>query len=284
MKILVIGSINIDFVVTTKIFPEQGSTVMGNEINMFFGGKGANQAVAASKLGSNVTFLGSVGDDDFGEMCIKNLKTHNIETSNITQSKKSTGYANIIVYNNDNRIIVIPGANLDLDIEQIDRKLIISNDIILLQHEIKREVVSWIINFAYKHNKIIILNPAPSLDDFDQNLLHKVTYLITNELEIKDIFGINYLDQIKRFPGKIIVTLGAKGAVFYENNKYTYINSNIVNVIDTTGAGDTFCGAFASAVSKNWNLKECVEFSVKAAGISVTKLGAQSGMPSKNDI
>ncbi len=284
-KVVVIGSINVDLVFTSDIRPKAGETVLGNGFKIVAGGKGANQAVAASKLGAEVTMIGCIGDDANGEFALNNLKKLKVNTSCIkTISDTPTGVANIIVAEDDNSIIVISGANNELDSEHINRykKVILEADIVILQLEVPLETVEYVINFCYDNNIRTILNPAPAVK-LKKELIDKVTYITPNEHECRIILGeddsvdIRYI--LKRYPNKLIMTIGEKGVMYYDGDMIVTVPGYKVDVVDTTGAGDTFNGALARALVNNYDIKAAIDFANKAAAKSVMKLGAQTGMP-----
>lgn len=284
-KIVVIGSINVDLVFISNIRPKAGETVLGEDFRTVAGGKGANQAVAASKLGADVVMIGCVGDDSNGEFSLNNFKSLNVNTSCITKIQDTpTGVANIIVADNDNSIIVVSGANYKLDKALIDRykKEILEADLVMLQLEIPMSTVEYAINYCHENNIKTILNPAPAVK-LSKELIEKATYITPNEHECKVILGedinADIKDILRRYPNKLIITMGEKGVMYFDGSDIVTVPSYKVEVVDTTGAGDTFNGAFARAMVNDYNLKDAVDFANKAASKSVTKLGAQAGMP-----
>lgn len=283
-KIVVVGSINADLVFITDKSPSRGSTVIGKSFSTIPGGKGANQAVAAARLGGHVAMIGLVGQDIYGQKMIENLKDNNINTSAVGMTDVATGTAGIIVDASDNRIVVIPGANSKLDIEYIKahRDILASADMVIVQLEVPLETVAYVLEFCNRIGVDTILNPAPS-QVLNPSLIEQATYITPNEHEAKEILGDMALsDMLKAYPNKLIVTLGDRGAVFYDGKEVQKVPVQPVEIVDTTGAGDTFNGALAFAlVEKNADLEAAVRFAVKTATISVTKHGAQGGMPTK---
>lgn len=282
-KTVVVGSINVDLVFTSDIRPKAGETVMGSTFSTIPGGKGANQAVAASKLGALSCMVGCIGNDQNGEFSINNLNLMNVDTSCIKKiDNVSTGVANIVVAEHDNSIIVIAGANYEITKEDIDscKDVILSADIVLLQLEIPLEVVEYTANLCRENNVRVLLNPAPAVE-LPETLIENATYITPNEHELNIILGKqNNVDEtIKMYPNKIIVTMGSKGVKYFDGEEMKIIPSYNVDVVDTTGAGDTFCGGLAAALVRGDKLEEAIMFANKAAAISITKLGAQSGMP-----
>lgn len=289
-KVVVVGSINVDMVFTSKVRPNAGETVLGDEFNIIPGGKGANQAVASSKLGANSYMLGCVGKDSNGEFSLSNLEKMKVNTDCIEKiCDTPTGVANIIVAENDNSIIVIAGSNYKVTREIIDKNIdvILNADIVLVQLEIPMDVAEYTAEICKKNNVDIILNPAPAVE-LSQTLIENSTYITPNEHELKIIFGKNVpceTDEIiKKYPRKLIVTMGSKGVKYFDGEKIKNVPSYKVNIVDTTGAGDTFNGGLAAALVSGNELEDAVKFANKAAALSITKLGAQSGMPTLNEM
>lgn len=296
-NILVIGSSNTDLVIQTSHFPEPGETVMGGVFSTFAGGKGANQAVAASRLGAKVTFVARVGNDDFGRQAIDGFDKEGITTSHIfIDENEPTGVASIIINKDgENTIVVAPGANNMLsktDIEAIV-SLVEATDIVLVQLEVPLETVTFVIQLAHKLHKKIILNPAPAVK-LDYNLFSYLDIITPNESETKILLGKKVSDlksaseaaQVFLDKGvkNVVITLGKQGAFFKNDHEELLIPAIKTEVIDTTGAGDTFNGALAVAISEGKSWRDALDFSNKAAAISVSRLGAQSSIPFRKEI
>lgn len=285
--ILVIGSINADLVFVSDIRPQAGETVTGKDFKIVPGGKGANQAIAAARLGKKVGFIGCVGNDDNGKMLIENFKENNVETKYIDiVENMPSGVANIIVSEDDNSIIVIPGANYSITREMIDRNIDIlkKSKMVILQHEIPIDIVEYIVDLCFENEIKVILNPAPAIK-LKESTIDKVDYLTPNEHECKIVFDNANIDELlSKYPNKLIITKGDNGVIYHDGNKVVHIPSFKVDVIDTTGAGDTFNGAFATAIVDGQSICESILFANKAAALSVTKFGAQNGMPYREDI
>jgi len=284
-KVVVVGSINVDMVFTSKVRPNAGETVLGDQFSIIPGGKGANQAVAASKLGAEVYMIGCIGNDSNGEFSLQNLKNMNVDTDCIEKINGTpTGVANIIVAEQDNSIIVISGSNYKITKETINKykNIILAADIVLLQLEIPIEVVEYTLQLCKENNIIAILNPAPAVE-LSRSMIENSTYITPNEHELKIIFGKDNLHDtdniIKNYPNKLIVTMGSKGVKYFDGNEIKSIPIYEVDIVDTTGAGDTFNGGLASSLVRGMKLDEAIKFANKAAALSITKLGAQSGMP-----
>ena len=287
-KVVVVGSINVDMVFTSDIRPKAGETVLGKSFSLIPGGKGANQAVAAAKLGAESIMVGCVGHDTNGDFSIDNLNSINVNTGCVDVIHNiSTGVANIIVAENDNSIIVIPGANYEVNISTIDKykDVILSADMVLLQLEIPLETVEYTLELCARNNVKVLLNPAPAVE-LSSSMIENATYITPNEHELKIILGKNCdtEEKMKKYPNKLVVTLGSKGVKYFDGKEMKLIPSYKVEVVDTTGAGDTFCGALAAALVSGEELESAIRFANKAAAYSITKLGAQSGMPTLEQI
>lgn len=282
-KVVVVGSINVDMVFTSDVRPKAGETVLGNSFSLIPGGKGANQAVAASKLGAESIMIGCVGVDSNGDFSIENFKKVDVETKYIDRVQNApTGVANIVVAEGDNSIIVVGGANYTVTKEVVDKYIdvILSADMVLVQLEIPLDTVEYTVELCKKNNVKVLLNPAPAVE-LSNSLIENATYITPNEHELQVILGkeCNTDEEMKKYPNKLIVTLGSKGVKYFDGNEMKLVPSNKVEVVDTTGAGDTFCGALAASLVKGDSLDEAIKFANKAAAYSITKLGAQSGMP-----
>ncbi|WP_420768622.1 ribokinase [Parageobacillus thermoglucosidasius] len=279
--ITVVGSINMDLVTIASRFPSQGETILGEEFHLIPGGKGANQAVAAARLGAEVHMIGAVGTDPFGNELLRSLEREGVHINNVKPvTHKGTGIASITISEQDNRIIVVPGANHALRPEDIDRyeEIIAKSDVCVLQLEIPLSVVERAVFLAKKHHVRVILNPAPA-QPLPQKLIEQVDFLTPNEHEREIIF-----EQVDVFADKVIVTEGARGVTIRKGGKQVLIPGFCVPVVDTTGAGDTFNGALAVALSKGMSLEDACRFANAAAALSVTKLGAQGGMPTEEEV
>ena len=295
-KILVIGSLNMDMKISLDNIPRPGETLIASGLEFNQGGKGANQAVAASRLGGNVTMMGSVGNDSNGDLLIENLAKSGVNTKLIKHSASPSGNAIINVEKSgQNSIVVIPGSNLDCDIDYIkaNDSEIKNADIILIQHEIPLDAVFYAIERAKELGKIVILNPAPA-KEIPEKIYKALDWIIPNETELSAISNLlcDTIEQIKIAANSVlkkgcknvIVTLGDKGALLCNNDLCEIYSGRQVKAVDTTAAGDTFCGAFAVALSENKNYKDAIEFANRAAAISVTRPGAQSSIPMRTEM
>ncbi|MGO3723840.1 MAG: ribokinase [Staphylococcus equorum] len=284
-NIVVIGSSSIDLVVKTDVLPQAGETVMGNSFFTTTGGKGANQAVAAARLSNKVYMIGAVGDDENGKQIIENLEQNNVDTTFMDKIENETsGTAHITLFEDDNRIIVVPAANNHVTPEKVLPKLerFGAGDIILMQHEIPEHTIKEVTDYAVKQDMKVILNPAP-YRNIDKEIIDKVTWITPNESESELLFENGVDEALKAYPRKLIVTKGAAGAMFY-NDSQQLVKGYKKKVVDTTGAGDTFNGALAVALIENKPLEEAVDFANLAGGFSVTELGAQGAMPYRKEL
>lgn len=282
MKIAVIGSLNMDKVCQLDRIPSPGETLKADKYFEAFGGKGANQAVAAAKLGGDVSFIGCVGADDDGRRMIENMAKHGIHVEGIRVVEETvTGRAFINLGNQDNAIVIVPGANdyVTIDYVKACQSIMESADIILLQNEIPMETNEYILQ-TYGNSKQVIYNPAP-YSEMDSESLLKATWITPNESESVLMFtalasgGLDR-DDIKE---KLIVTMGSEGVQFFEDGLKQKVEASRCEVLDTTGAGDTFNGALAFGLSQGKPLKEAIKLANVAAGMSTEALGAQEGMP-----
>lgn len=286
-KIMVIGSISTDFNVQTDRKPKVGETVKGKSFSTSFGGKGANQAVAAARLGANVHMVGTVGSDEFGHLLIGNLVANGISTTLVEQvNNVESGSAHIILADNDNSIIYIPGANNEFKEERLDKLKdeMKTAEYVIIQNEIPMPIISGLIEICDELSVKIIYNPAPA-EEMDLDLIDKVTYFTPNENEFSLLFPeLTLKEGLKTYPNKLIITLGSKGVAYYNGEEMVQIPSYKVKVKDTTGAGDTFNGALAYALSVDADLKTSIQFANLVAAISIQKDGAQGGMPTLEEV
>jgi ribokinase len=282
-KICVIGSSNIDQIAYTKNIPADGETLFGDSFQMGFGGKGANQAVMAGLLGADVYMITCLGDDVYKEMTINNYEANNVNTDHIQLVKGASGVAPIWVdETGQNRIIVIPGANNEIDAQKAISSIEAIGNISVLvgQCEIPMEVNHEVFKYAKSNSVTTIFNPAPA-KKLEIEFLEHISWLIPNENEFELISGMepnddNFLKFNKEIPCNLIVTLGEKGAVLVDENKTHYFDAPAVNAIDTTGAGDSFIGTFAYELSESNSPDSCIKKAVEKASQSVTKKGTQS--------
>ena len=295
--VIVFGSINMDLVVYSDAKPNDGETIIGNSFETFLGGKGSNQAVAASKLGANVSFVGKVGSDLYGQKLKEQLNLEKVNTQLLGKVEGESGVAviNVIESSSENQIIVIPGANAHVSADQIDDKTLESVEILISQLEVPPNQIELLFSRVKQGHCYRILNVAPAIE-FSTSLFNETDLLVVNEIELealakKKLKDTN-IDSIRASVDllslakhqAIVVTLGAEGVYVRDQNKDEYIEGHKVNSVDTTGSGDCFVGAMASCLIEDKNLFDASVFANKAASISVTRKGASSSMPTKDEV
>lgn len=297
IPIYVVGSSNTDMVVKADKLPSPGETVIGGSFLMNPGGKGANQAVTASRLGGNVTFVASIGNDIFGRQAMQQFQREKINTTFITTDKDHpSGVALINVdAKGENSIAVAPGANAQLSIIKVEQALksISDHGILLLQLEIPLDTVEYAVEQGYKNNLKVILNPAPA-NSLSEEVFKHIFVITPNESEAELLTGIRVTNLEsaeeaasvlhKKGVRNVVITLGAKGAYLSNDVTKQMIPAPPVTAVDTTAAGDCFNGALAVALSENKSLDAAVAFACKAASISVTRMGAQSSLPYRKEL
>ena len=294
--ILVIGSSNTDMTAKTAELPRPGETVLGGVFTMGAGGKGANQAVAAQRLGGKVKFICKVGRDMFGDNSIAQYEKEGLDTSGILRSDLPSGVALIYVDSHaENCIVVASGANGDLTEDDIEksRKDLESCDILLLQLESPIPSVLKAAKIAHQAGKTVVLNPAPACP-LPEELFRNIDLFIPNETELSTFSGMPVTSQEEaqaaakamqaKGVGKLIVTMGSKGALICEGGPSVFVPAHKVKAVDTTAAGDTFCGALCVAISEGKSLKEAAEFACAASALTVQKMGAQNSIPYRKDL
>jgi ribokinase len=296
-KIVVIGSSNSDMVIQSSKLPSPGETVMGKKFFMNPGGKGANQAVAASRMGGSVAFIARVGNDLFGKQAVHTFKKEGIDTAFVVaDTQNPSGVALISVDDHgENSIVVAPGANSALCVEDIQRAeaLINGADIVLTQLEIPLSTVEFIAAFIASSRKKLILNPAPA-SNLSDALLANIYIITPNETEAEILSGVAIVDvataakaaAIIRLRGvqNVIITMGGHGAYVLSDSFTGIVAAPEVKAIDTTAAGDVFNGALAVALSEQLSIRDAVDFAIRSASLSVTRMGAQSSIPFRNEI
>jgi len=296
-NILVIGSSNTDMVIKTEKMPAPGETILGGKFLMNPGGKGANQAVAASRLGGNVTFIAKRGNDLFGNQAVGIFMRENLDTQYIVKDNSlPSGVALITVDSSgENSIVVAPGANNNLKPEDIPDKIFNSNNfrILLLQLEIPLATVEYCAREAGRAGIRVILNPAPA-QPLPDSLLRNLWLATPNEIEAETITGISIDDEAtagkaadilcEKGVSNVIITLGERGSYLCTDDFRGLIQGVKVTAVDTTAAGDIFNGALAVALAENASLKDATIFATKAAAISVTRMGAQASAPYRNEL
>jgi ribokinase len=282
--IAVVGSINLDLVITVERHPEPGETVVGGDCRQLPGGKGANQAVAAARLGSAVAMVGRVGNDTQGQWLRGALAGERIDVRHVRVDRDApTGMALIAVdADGENTIVVTPGANAHVSARDVSvaGELVSEADVVLLQHEVPSKAVAAAIEAARGR---VVLNPAPA-----RSLAGPVDVLVPNrgELEMLTSGSGDPVTLARSIAGAqaVVVTLGAEGAVVVEGERSERVPAPRVKAVDTTGAGDAFCGALAGALADGATLVEAARWAVRVAAVSVTRPGAQGGLPWREDL
>jgi ribokinase len=296
-KIVVVGSSNTDMVVRTSAIPRPGETVIGGQFMMNPGGKGANQAVAASRLGGNVTFVARIGNDVFGDRSMDNYREAGIDTGSVFRDNdRPSGVALICVDDQaENSIVVSPGANAGLSVQDIEsiKTRLEEAEYLLLQLEIPLDTVAHAIRLAAQAGVKVILNPAPATP-LPEGLLQRIYLITPNKTEAEQLTGIaiHCPDDAKRAAEhliaqgveNVIITLGSAGAVIRDAAGFSMQAAQPVQAVDTTAAGDVFNGALCVAFAEGKSLREAVRFASAAAAIAVTRVGAQSSIPAREEV
>ena len=296
-KILIVGSSNTDMVIKTQNFPAPGETILGGRFLMNAGGKGANQAVAAARLGGLVTFIGKIGDDIFGKQAVQQLEDEGINVDFVAiDPENPSGVALITVdKKGENSIVVAPGSNGTLSSSDFDKAIaeLDESEFVLMQLEIPIPTVEHIAMLAAQRQKKVVLNPAPAAR-LSNELLQNLYIITPNETEAELLTGIKVTDQQSALLAAtalhskgieiVIITMGSAGAFLLSEGKSEIISALKVDAIDTTAAGDTFNGALVVALSEGKTIHESIAFANKAAAISVTRIGAQSSVPFRKEI
>ena len=295
-RIIVVGSANTDMVVKTDQHPLPGETKLGGEFFMNAGGKGANQAVAAARLGGNVAFVAKVGNDIFGKQTLDGLTNEHIDTSHVFIDDTAPSGTALIIVNaeGENSIVVAPGANAKLNRDDVGSISEFTDAaFILMQLEIPLETIEAVIAAAKLSKTHVILNPAPA-QQLSDAILDGLFLLIPNETEAAILTGIQVSDLasvskaadaiLQKGVSHVIITLGKQGAYFKSAYKEFLIPAPTVVAVDTTAAGDTFCGALTVAKTEGKDWEEAIRFAIAAASISVTRIGAQASVPFRHEI
>ena len=295
-KICVVGSLNMDLVVNVENMPKKGQTLIGSDFKEVPGGKGANQAVAMARLGGDVTMIGKVGTDSFGQTLIDSLKKDNVNTTYIYKEDGSTGVAMITVDKNaENSIVVAPGANFKMGKNDIDNNIdaIKDSDIVVVQLETPIETIKYALKVSKELGKYTILNPAPAVK-LEDSIIENIDLLTPNETELEILSGTSIKCEddilkaakimIKKGVKELIVTLGSKGSLYINKEKFTFKKSYKVDALDTTAAGDSYTGALAVSFSKGETVDEAMDFASRVGALCVTKEGAQSALSTLQEV
>lgn len=296
-KVVVIGSLNMDLVTRAPRLPKGGETLIGESFTTVSGGKGANQAVAAVRLGAQVSMIGCVGNDAYGEALRGALLAEQIDCQAVSTVDGSSGVALIVVDDSSqNSIVIVPGANGALTAETIDRfdSVIRAADVLICQLEVPDASVGHALKRGRELGKTVILNPAPASRPLPSDWYASIDYLIPNESEASALSGLSVdsLDTaqaaatrlIALGAGKVIITLGAQGSLFADGQRFEHFPAPVVKAVDTTAAGDTFVGGFAAALAAGNDEAQAIRFGQVAAALSVTRAGAQPSIPALSDV
>jgi ribokinase len=292
-KILVVGSLNADLVVRAPRFPQPGETISGGNLQVIAGGKGANQAVAAARLGANVSMLGRVGNDTFGDFLLDNLRQNNVDAAHIQRDDASTGTAIIVVdENGQNSIVLSAGANGQVTPSDISSASFSTFNLLLLQLEIPTLTVLHAAQRAREHNVRVILNPAPAKELPDE-LIALTDFIIPNETELSLLTGVDVKDiasaeraarvLLDRGAAHVIVTMGSKGALIVNRETSIQVDTFAVDAVDTTAAGDAFIGGFATSLESS-SLLDAVRYGCACGALACTKFGAQPSLPNAEQV
>ncbi len=293
MSVIVLGSLNMDIVMKTNQLPVIGQTLLGEDVDYFIGGKGANQAVAASRVNDATTLIGTVGNDAFADKILTTLNQESLTLQVAKENNHATGIAAIFKLPQDNAIVVLPGANATCTIDETLAQQWQATDTFLTQLEIPLATVATGLKLAKQAGLTTILNPAPFHTDCLE-LLPDIDIITPNETEFAQMIGQEFtsdealeaamLAWSKQHATRLLVTRGKQGTSFVENNSVTTIPALAVTVVDTTGAGDTFNGLLAAELAEQKTFSDAVRFATIGASLSVQQLGAQSGMPTREAI
>ncbi|MEN5046650.1 ribokinase [Pseudomonas koreensis] len=296
-NVVVIGSLNMDLVTRAPRLPKGGETLIGHSFATVSGGKGANQAVAAARLGARVAMVGCVGNDDYGVQLREALLAEQIDCQAVSTVEDSSGVALIVVDDNSqNAIVIVAGANGAMTPAVIDRfdAVLQAADVIICQLEIPDATVGHALKRARALGKTVILNPAPASRPLPADWFAAIDYLIPNESEASALSGLP-VDSLQSAEsaanqliamgaGKVIITLGAQGSLFANGKGFEHFPAPKVQAVDTTAAGDTFVGGFAAALASGKSEAEAIRYGQIAAALSVTRAGAQPSIPTMSDV
>lgn len=297
-KIVVIGSLNMDCVIETPHMPKKGETISGRSVTLIPGGKGANQAYAAGVLGGKVAMIGAVGSDSFGETLKSNLRNAGVDISSVSViENETTGQAFITVDDGgENSIIIIAGTNGMVTKELVQRcqDKIKESDIVIMQLEIPLETVQYTKDLAVSLGKTVIIDPAPAVEDLPDDFFENVDYIKPNETELQILTGRKMKTEAELAEGakemlsrgvkQVIVSLGEKGCLLVSDEGEKFFPANKVKAVDTTAAGDSFTAAFALALSEGRSCEEAIRFGQKVSAIVVTRKGAQTSIPTREEV
>ncbi len=296
LSILVVGSLNVDTTLTVDHLPEPGETILATKLDTSMGGKGQNQAVAMSRLGSKVRMIGAVGKDEKGSDILEGLKKEGVDISGIMQTDIVTGMASIYLdYAGNNNIVVYPGANFAINPDDINKKLELFNAVkyCVMQLETPLQVIYRTLEICKENSIITVLNPAPANKDFDEKYLNLIDYLVPNETELslltgEELSGSNISELANKLLQKgcknVLVTLGSEGSLLVNESEEIKVESKKVEAIDTTAAGDSYIGGLVSSLANGYTIEEAMKYATKVAAKVVTKKGAIDSLPYVDEI
>ena len=296
-KVVVVGSLNMDLVIKAEKQPQAGETVLGEEFGMFTGGKGFNQALAAARLGAEVAMVGRLGADLFGDELMSMLTDDKVDGRFVVRDAEAgTGIASIFIGpEGENRIVVVPRANMRLTVADVERasSCIAAADILLLQLEVPIKASQNAAEIARANDTLVILDPAPA-QELPDSFLRLADILTPNELETESLSGVNVSDQkgveqaaqiiFDKGVPTVVLTLGDRGALLLTADLKKIVPAYRVNVVDTTAAGDAFCGALATALAQGKTIEDALTFANAAGALAVTVLGAGPAIPTSEAI
>ncbi len=294
-RVLVVGSINVDYVIHTPRLPKLGETISGDGFSVNCGGKGANQAVAIAKLGTKVKMLGAVGKDSSGELAVKNLESFGVDCEAVIKVDAPTGAAVITVCNGDNHIILDVGANAYVTPQLIDNKRDLFDwaDIVVMQFEIPTDTILYAARLAKEKGKTVVINPAP-VKSIDDELYSYVDFVIPNEFEAQLITGIEQntdadaeaaMSKLRQMGAKnVIITLGKRGCAYHNGDNIRYAGIFDVKRVDTTSAGDSFIGGLCSALCEEKSIDDAVYYASAVSSMTIGKAGASVSIPTSNEV
>lgn len=300
-NVVVVGSLSIDFVMRVPRRPQKGETIAGSDFQTFVGGKGNNQALAAARAGAAVQFVGRVGQDAFGDRLAETLRANGIDTAHLYRDAEAgTGIANIYIDpEGDNSIVIVPQANAKLSRQDVlaAEKVILEAKVVLLQMEVPDEAILAAAELGQQANAMVILNPAPAPPSgkLPPGLLSYIDLIVPNQVEIELLTGIAAGDHLaakaaaidlqREGVSQVIVTMGKKGALFVDaDGTHHMVASFPVKAVDTTAAGDAFCGALAAALARDIPVHQAVRIGCAAGALAVTKCGAEPSLPTAAEI
>ena len=297
MSVLVVGSFIVDCVATCKRAPEAGETVVGDSYNTYLGGKGANQAFAAKRMGAHTYMVGAVGNDGFGKQFFETLEAEGFDTSVVKVSdKNSTGVSLVTVeHSGQNRICMTPGANLDYYIEDLDNleELVKESDIIVTQLEMRYDIAAHLAKLAKRHGKKFILNPAPARE-IDDEVISSCYIMTPNETELGIIINrkIETMDEyiegakvlLEKGCQNVIVTLGTVGSLLVNKDGHKLVPAFKVKAVDTVGAGDSFTGSLSAMLDQGREMLDAMQIATAVAALEVQRKGAIPAMPYREEV